>query len=145
MSTLPQLISTFTLGDLNLGVDALQVQEIIKVPNRTKVFLAPEHVWGVINLRGRIVTVWDLRVLMGLPAWEVGEETRIIVVQLLDEPVGFLVDTIRDVTPLDSSALRPVPGNVDPSQGRYLYGIAGEGEEIIGLLDLSSLEKELQG
>ncbi len=139
------LISTFTLGDLQLAVEALMVQEIIRVPSRTVVYLSSPEIWGVINLRGKIVTVWDLGPTLGLKSQEITEDSRIIVIKFDDESVGLLVDGINDVMEIKTSEIHPTPGNVDERQARYFQGIFGESERLISVLDLNLLEKHMKG
>ena len=139
------LISTFTLGDLQLAVEALMVQEIIRVPSRTVVYLSSPEIWGVINLRGKIVTVWDLGPTLGLKSQEITEDSRIIVIKFDDESVGLLVDGINDVMEIKTSEIHPTPGNVDERQARYFQGIFGESERLISVLDLKLLEKHMKG
>lgn len=139
------LVSTFSSGDLKLAVDALRVQEIIRVPQRTRVYLAPESVWGVINLRGRIVTVWDLRTFLGEEPCDLTEESRIIVLKFQEDSVGLLVDSIDDVMEINRESLQPTPGNVDQGRAGFILGVFGSGDHLISLLDLHALETGTKG
>lgn len=88
---------TFYLGDLMLGVDVLEVQEVILYQDMTKVPLAHDSIKGLINLRGQIVTAIDLRQRLNLPQADSSIEQKNIVIQSGDEAVSLLVDEIGDV------------------------------------------------
>jgi purine-binding chemotaxis protein CheW len=133
------LASTFYLGDTIFGVDTLRVQEIIKVPDMTSVHHAPEYVLGVINLRGRIVTVLDLKSKLGFAAGPIGGESRIIIVDSEDEYVGLLVDTIADVIVADNDNTMPAPANIDESRERFFRGVYHADQGLIAILDVEKV------
>src|SRR5690349_15099786 len=85
------LISTFYLGDALLGIDTFRVQEIIKVIDITRGHQAPDHVLGIINLRGRIVTIIDLGRKLGLGPARLNDNSRIIIVSWRTEYIGLAV------------------------------------------------------
>ncbi|HXW96695.1 MAG TPA: chemotaxis protein CheW [Gemmatimonadales bacterium] len=100
---------TFRLGDLFLGIDVLQVQEVLRTQAMTRVPLAPRAVRGLINLRGQIVTAIDLRERLGLPSLEDGRQAMNVVVRTEDGAVSLLVDDIGDVLEADCSSCEAPP------------------------------------
>ncbi|WP_019873635.1 chemotaxis protein CheW [Sporichthya polymorpha] len=106
----PRQLCTFTVDDLYLGVDVMEVQEVIRYQEMTAVPLAPEVVRGLINLRGQIVTALDLRRMLDLPPLE-GDElpTNVVIRDGADEAVSLLVDQIGDVVDTDPADFEPPP------------------------------------
>ena len=102
-------LCTFLVDDLHLGIDVTDVQEVIRFQQMTAVPLAPEVVLGLINLRGQIVTVLDLRAMLGLPALQ-GDDlpTNVVIRGGQDEAVSVLVDSLSDV--VDTDVIRRVDG-----------------------------------
>lgn len=100
---------TFHLGDLYLGVDVTQVQEVIRFQETTRVPLVSKVVHGLINLRGEIVTTIDLRRRLGLEPLGDGEEPMNVVTRTDDGVVSLLVDRIGDVVDLDPDGFEPPP------------------------------------
>ena len=100
---------TFHVGQLYLGVEVLQVQEVLKAQQMTPVPLSDDTVRGLMNLRGQIVTAFDLRRRLGLGDRTDGIPAMNVVVRTPDGPVSLLVDEIGDVLELDSSNFEPVP------------------------------------
>jgi purine-binding chemotaxis protein CheW len=103
-------LCTFLVDDLQLGIDVTDVQEVIRFQQMTSVPLAPEVVLGLINLRGQIVTVLDLRSMLGLPPLERDElPTNVVIRGGQDEAVSVLVDSLGDVVTTDVTDFEPVP------------------------------------
>jgi len=133
------LIASFTLGDAVFGIDAHQVQEVTKAGDITCVHHAPDYVVGIRSLRGRIVTVIDLRIRLNLGRVEIGPESRILIVEGQGEPVGLLVDQVADMITVNAGDIQPAPSNVHGIQGRNLRGVCRGGRRLIALLDLSKV------
>ena len=110
--------STFYVGDLLMGIDIQQVQEINRQVEMTGVPHAPEHVRGVVNLRGEVVTVLDLQIILGLGSTSVTGRSRNVIVDLNGEKTGLLVDRIADVVIAQSSEIESPPANVSGIDGR---------------------------
>ncbi len=139
------LVATFLLGDAAFGIDAQQVQEVARVGEITPVHHAPPAVVGIRNLRGRIVTVIDLRERLGLGAVQAGRDNRILIVDSLGEPIGLLVDSVGDTFATSPESLSPPPPNLHGVQSRKLLGVCRGGERLVALLDLAAvLEPEDQ-
>jgi purine-binding chemotaxis protein CheW len=133
------LIATFLLGQAAFGVDTAQIQEVVRVGEITPVRHAPPFVVGIRNLRGRIVTVIDLRTRLELGRVEPHEECRILIVETLGEPVGLLVDRVADTLTIPAAEIVPPPPNVHGVQARNLMGICRGGGRLVALLDLAPL------
>ena len=130
------LVATFALGDAVFGIDALQVQEVARVCDITPVHYAPPDVVGIRNLRGRIVTVIDLRSRLGLGSVVASPENRILIVDGQGEPMGLLVDSVADTVETRADELTPAPPHVHGVQSRKLRGICRGDGRLVALLDL---------
>jgi len=140
-ASLLQLVS-FLIDQEEFGVDILNVQEIIRPVDITRVPNAPAFVEGVINLRGRIVPVVDLRKRFNLPARERDKNSRIIVVELGDKIVGFMVDAVRQVLRVDASVIEPPPELAIGIDAGYITGVAKLEDRLLILLDLERILSE---
>lgn len=127
----------FRLGDEEFGVDILQVREIEKIEQGvTRVPKSPDFVEGVINLRGDIVPIVDLRKRFGLLVREIGRESRVIIVEVLGNLVGMTVDAVVEVLRVNVSAVENAPSITKGVDAFFLSGVAKIGERLIILLDL---------
>ncbi len=133
-----QLVS-FVIESEEFGVDILKVQEIIRTVDITRVPKSPEFVEGVINLRGKIVPVIDLRKRFGMMPKERDNETRIIVVELTDKVVGFLVDKVKEVIRVEKSVIEPPPELTTSISSNYITGVAKLQDRLLILLDLNKV------
>lgn len=129
-------LATFYVGDILLGVDIRQVQEINRQSSVTQVPHAPAYVRGVINLRGEVTTVVDLRKILGLPPAQVTRESRNLIVNSQGESIGFLVDRISDILSLRSDQITPPPSNINGIQSRFFSGVHALENGIMVLLDV---------
>ena len=134
--------ATFYVGHMLLGVDIQVVQEINRQSEITQVPHAPEYVRGVINLRGDVATVVDLRSILGLPAAEAGRQTRNLIVHHHGEAIGLLVDRVADILTLRDDQINPPPTNVDGVDGRLMRGVCTLESEIVVLLDIDEVLAE---
>lgn len=114
---------TLHLGELLLGVEVLEVQEVVRAQPMTRVPLAPPAVRGLVNLRGHIITALDLRERLGLPPREAGRDAMHVVVRTDDGPVSLLVDGIGDVLEVSESAREAVPSTVPPETRALVTGV----------------------
>ncbi|HTY38685.1 MAG TPA: chemotaxis protein CheW [Bacteroidota bacterium] len=130
-----QLVS-FNIGDEEFGVDILKVQEINRMLDVTKVPNAPEYVDGVINLRGRVIPIIDLRRRFNMERKERDKNTRIIVVELQGKTVGFLVDGVREVLRIPKSVTEPPPAMTTRIGGDYITAVGKLEDRLLILLDL---------
>jgi purine-binding chemotaxis protein CheW len=133
------LAATFMLGPATFGVDTAQVQEVVRLGNLTPVHDAPPDIVGIRNLRGRIVTVIDLRIRLDLGRVPPGPESRIFIVEGQGEPIGLLVDQVADTIDVSPADLHPAPSNVNGVQSRHLRGVCRHGARLVALLDLAAI------
>ena len=133
-----QLVS-FVIENEEYGIDILIVQEIIRPMTITRVPNAPTFVEGVINLRGRIVPVVDLRKRFGLPTREMDKHTRIVVVELNQKVVGFMMDAVREVIRVDRSVIEPPPDLATGIDTHYIKGVAKLEDRLLILLELEEV------
>jgi len=133
-----QLVS-FTVGDELFAVDILSVQEINRMMSLTKVPQSIDGIEGVINLRGRIIPVLDLRVQFGLVPSELSEESRIIVVEVQGNTIGFIVDSVQQVLLIDRSIIEPTPQMTTSIDSSYVDGMAKLDDDLLILLNLDNL------
>jgi len=127
------------LADEHYGLDIARVFEIIRNQPITPVPRAPSFVKGVINLRGRIIPVVDLRGRFGMPEAEPTKETRIVVAESSSTTVGLIVDSVSEVLLVSADAVEPTPGVAAGADAQYLRGIAKLGGRLVLLLELDGL------
>ena len=143
MSTTPDTAAgeflTYTLGDEQYGVDILKVQEIRGYDAVTRVPDAPEYIKGVINLRGTIVPVIDLRLKLRLREARYDSLTVMIVLNVQDRVVGIVVDGVSDVVPLAQEQVRPKPEFGAAVDTRFISGIGTLDDRMLILLDIPTL------
>lgn len=131
-------VVAFKLGNEEYAVDILAVQEIIRWSDITRVPKAPFYVKGVLNLRGSIIPVVDSRQRFNLPAQEITDTTRIIILRLGDSPIGMTVDNVTEVVRLGSEQIER-PQEVNGVNNQFIKGIGKCGERLILLLDLEEV------
>ena len=134
-----QQLVVFRLGSEEYGVDILQVQEIKRMLDITRVPQAPDFIEGVINLRGQIIPVLDLRRRFAFPAAERTADTRIIVVNIGELIIGLIVDTVLEVISLSKEAISPAPALVTGIDNDFLSGIGDWGERLLIILNLEKI------
>lgn len=130
---------TFSVGSEEFGVDILKVQEIIRIMEITKVPKAPPFVEGVINLRGLVIPILDLRRRFGMPEKGGDTDTRIIVVDIQGITVGFVVDSVSEVLRIPVSTVEPAPPVVAGLDSDYISGVGKLQDRLLILLDLNKL------
>jgi len=133
---------SFTLGDEHYGVDILKVQEIRGYDAVTRVPDAPDYIKGVINLRGTIVPVIDLRLKLRLDNARYDAFTVMIVLNVEDRVVGIVVDSVSDVIPLSAEQIRPTPEFGAAVDTRFISGIGTHDDRMLILLDIEMPEMD---
>lgn len=126
----------FQLGAEFYGVDIARVHEIIRLQTITRVPRAPAFVEGVINLRGKVIPVVDLRRRFGLESSEHTRASRIVVVEIGDNVVGVIVDGVSEVLRVTGASIEPPSPVVAGIESEYIYGIAKLDDRLVILLDL---------
>lgn len=137
-ANLLQLV-TFNIGPEEFGVDILKVQEIIRMMEITQVPRAPSFVEGVINLRGKVIPIVDLRRRFGMQARGRDTQTRIVVVELRTMVVGFIVDTVSEVLRIQAKTVEPPPPVVAGIDSEYISGVGKLEDRLLILIDLDRL------
>lgn len=135
-------LATFSVGEAQCGIDILKIQEINKQTEVTGVPQSPDYVVGVLNLRGRIVTVIDLGLKTGLSPITRDKDNRNIIVDSMGEHIGLLVDRISDVMSADPSHVEPPPANLGGIEGSYFEGVVKTEAGLIGVLDIERVLTE---
>jgi purine-binding chemotaxis protein CheW len=133
---------TFSLGLATFGIPVLQVREIIRHTRITVVPQMPDHVKGVLNLRGKVVPILDLRLKFKLTHAELAERTCIIVVQVQMRnteraEMGLIVDGVESVTNIPPGDIDPAPEFGSARCSDYISGMAKQGERVVTLLDIA--------
>ncbi|AZR72368.1 hypothetical protein BBF96_02540 [Anoxybacter fermentans] len=129
----------FQIDNEEFGVEILQTKEIHPYTKITRVPNAPHFVKGVINIRGEIIPVVDLRDRFGLKKSEIQKNTRIITVLVRDYEVGLLVDSVKEVLWIDDSAIEPPPSVAGGIEKEYLKGVGKIGDRLIVLLNIEKI------
>lgn len=130
---------TFTLGEESYAIDILKVQEIQGYGGVTRIARAPEFIKGVINLRGTIVPIVDLRERFGVGELVYDEFTIMIILHLEQRTVGIVVDSVSDVTGLSDEQIRPAPSFSAAVDTRYIRGLADSDDTMLIVLDIDGL------
>ncbi len=129
---------TFYVGDLLIGIDIHSVEEINRQVDVTPVPQAPQHVRGVINLRGEVVTVIDLRKVLEMGRTEINHNTRTVVVNSGNEEIGMLVDRVADVVLARADQIDQPPANISGVDGRFFKGVYKLEKTLLIILDINA-------
>jgi purine-binding chemotaxis protein CheW len=139
-----QQLVVFCLANEEYGVAIIQVQEIIRQPDITRIPGMPVFIEGVINLRGRIIPVIDLRKRFGLQLQELSDSTRVVVADAGGQTIGLVVDSVSEVVNLPKDQIDPIPPSIASIDAEYLSGVGKLEKRIIILLDLLKLLSDLE-
>ncbi len=130
---------TFRLGKEEYGIEILKVQEIRGYDSITQIVNAPEFIKGVVNLRGVIVPIIDLRIKFGLGNAEYDQFTVVIILNVADRIMGIVVDGVSDVISLGAEQMRPTPGFGSVIDTEYIMGLGTVDERMLILIDIEKL------
>ena len=133
------LLATFFVRDALCALDAAGVQEVIRLGPVTPVRYAPEEVLGIVNLRGKIVTIVDLGLRLGFPKAVAAGDSRIFIVEDRNEFIGLLVDRVDEVVEVEREHWQAPPANVNWGQARFFQGVCRAGGRVITLLDAGQI------
>jgi purine-binding chemotaxis protein CheW len=133
-----QLVS-FNIGDEEFGVDILRVQEINRMVEITRVPNSPEYVEGVINLRGKVIPIIQMRKRMNMDAKPLDKDTRIVVVEIDKKVIGFIVDGVNEVLRIDKTVTEAPPAMVSGIDSDFITSIAKLEDRLLILLDLEKI------
>lgn len=133
-------VIVFRLGDERYGVEISQVREIIRPTQITRIPNAPDFVEGVINLRGQITTIVNLRKRFGMEAKPIDNDTRIIVVEHDNAVIGMMVDSVNEVKYLSEKEIESLPSIITSrSEAKFLKGIGKLPDGLMILIDLNKV------
>jgi purine-binding chemotaxis protein CheW len=133
---------TFRLDNEIYGINVMLIQEVLRVTEIAPVPGAPNYVIGIINLRGNVVTVIDTRMRFGLPPKEMDDATRIVIIEVENQTVGIVVDSVSEVVDVDASEIETAPNVGNDETARYIEGVVSRGDELLILVDLNKLLTE---
>ena len=128
---------TFKLGNETYGINVMQVQEVLRIPDIAPVPGAPSYVLGIINLRGNVVTVIDTRHKFGLMPSGTDESSRIVIIETDGQVIGILVDSVVEVVELSDSMIESAPNVGNEESSRYIQGVASHEKLLLILVDLN--------
>lgn len=129
----------FKLGREEYGVSILQVQEIKRITEITRVPHSPDYIKGVMNLRGSVLPVIDLKKRLNLPPQDYTDDTRIIIIKVEDVTVGMIVDAVSEVTTIDQSSIEPPQAVVGGIAADYLSGVGKLENRLLILLNADAI------
>lgn len=135
-------VVVFDLNEEAYGVDISQVREIIRMQEITRVPRVPEFVEGVINLRGKVNPVVDLRARFSMPSTERTDEHGIVVVDVDGQDIGMVVDAVTEVSRTPSDSIEPPSSVITTDDSEYLTGIVKTDDKLIILLDIAKVISE---
>ena len=129
----------FDLNEEAYGVDIGAVREIIRMQEITRVPRAPEFIEGVINLRGKVIPVVDLRTRFSMPGTDRTDEHRIVVHDVVGQDIGMVVDAVTEVSRVAAASIEPPSTVITTEDSDYLTGIVKTDEKLIILLDIAKV------
>ena len=129
----------FKLNGQEFGVDLSGVIEVLPMAEITPVVHTPPFIKGVINLRGQIIAIIDLKILFLLAAEEIPEKANIVIVHSMDKTAGFLVDSISKIHSCETADKDSIPATITGKMAEYLEGVARIGGRPFMIIDLNSL------
>ncbi len=133
---------TFRLDNEKYGIKVVQVQEVLRMTEIAPVPGAPDYVLGIINLRGNVVTVIDLRRRFGLMEVEPDDATRIVIIEAENNVVGVLVDSVAEVADIRASEIDTAPNVGNDESSKYIQGVSTQEDELLILVDVNKLLTE---
>lgn len=136
--TVIQLVS-FTLDGVEYGIDILQVHEILRIPDITRLPNTPDFIRGVINLRGNVIPVVDIRKRFGYSSIEVTEFTRIIVIEAEGKQIGLFVDNVSQVIRLSDKNIDPPSDLIEGVSEEFITGVGRLKDRLVVILNLANI------
>jgi purine-binding chemotaxis protein CheW len=130
---------TFKIGREEFGIDIQKVQEINRMIEITKIPNTPNHVEGVVNLRGKIIPIISLRTKLGFEEAEKDKSTRIMVVEINGNVLGFVVDSVSEVLRIHDAKIEPTPSITGGTDSEYIQGVINLSDRLLILLNLNTL------
>jgi purine-binding chemotaxis protein CheW len=132
--TLKDMYLTFRLGNEDYGIEIRYVTEIVGLQNITEVPDMPHFVKGVVNLRGQVIPVIDVRLRFNMESREYDERTCIVVVSINETMIGLVVDTVNEVRNIEEDSISPPPKTAGAHSAQYIHGMGKIGDDVVILL-----------
>jgi len=132
-------VVAFYVGDMLCAMECNKIREILNVEQVTYVFHAPDYVKGVVNIRGQIVTIVDLKKILEIPESDEKRKPRIIVTQFRDESIGLEVDSVEDILISERATLSNPPSHLGDLKGAYIHKILKTEESLVAILDTEKI------
>jgi purine-binding chemotaxis protein CheW len=130
----------FVVDNILFSLDASIIQEVVQVKKITPVHHAPTYIIGVMNLRGRVVTVIDLGTRLEMQQVEINDQSRILIVEWKQEYIGVLVSSVSEVVQIEKGDIKPSPGNLNGVQQEFITGVFKRMDQThASLLDIDKL------
>jgi purine-binding chemotaxis protein CheW len=142
LDELIQLVS-FSLGQEEFGIDILKVQEINRMVEITRIPQAPHYCEGVINLRGKVIPIIDLRKKFSMEVRDHDKDTRIVVCDVEGSQIGMIVDAVKEVLRIPMTAVEPPPEMVASINSEYIRGVVKLEQCLLIFLDVSRIAGEI--
>lgn len=130
---------TFRLADETYGINVMQVQEVLRYTEIAPVPGAPSYVLGIINLRGNVVTVIDTRQRFGLMTADITDSTRIVIIEVDQQVVGIMVDSVSEVVYLRQSEIETTPNVGNEESAKFIQGVCNKNNQLLILVELNKL------
>lgn len=130
---------TFRLAEELYGINVMQIREVLRYTEITPVPGAPFYVLGIINLRGNVVTVIDTRKRFGLSPGEIDNHSRIVIVEVDNQVIGMLVDSVAEVTYLRQSEIETTPNVGNDETSKFIQGVCNKNDELLILIELERM------
>ena len=127
------------MGDEMFGIDIKYIDNIVRMQHITRVPKVPAYIKGVINLRGEVIPVYNLRLKMGMQEVEETKKFRIIIIKMDGNFVGLIVDEVREVITLQNDLMEKVYRDPNEPTQNFLLGVGKDGDNLISLLDLNEV------
>lgn len=131
--------STFKVGEGLFGINILDIQEINRLSDITSVPQSPNYIDGILNLRGKIVSIINLGKKLELKPVQKSKNSRIIIIDSQEEYIGLLVDDICDVVATCHNDIEPAPPNIGGVKGHYFQGVLKTEKKLVGILDVNEV------
>ncbi|MCK5267061.1 MAG: purine-binding chemotaxis protein CheW [Spirochaetes bacterium] len=130
---------SFYVGSENYGVSIENVESIVRIPDVTLLPQTEDFIKGIINIRGNIIPVIDMRERFGMVSVNYSSTTRVIVVKINEKLIGMIVDNVSQVIVLNSEQITPAPDVIHGISGEYLDGIGKQGDDIVIILNVEKI------
>lgn len=130
---------TYKLDGETYGINVMQVQEVLRYTDIAPVPGASYHVLGIINLRGKVVTVIDTRLRFGLAQGEINDNTRIVIIETSGHVIGIMVDAVAEVVYLRESEIEVAPNIGNEETAKFILGVCNKNKELLILIDLDKM------